>query len=206
MHPILKFRTIVRVIIGMVAYTANVEAQGLRTLDDVSYAKAIVEGKTGKSEANYPLLMRLRAHSNAETMRQVNQSPFSFFIETQYSMVAGRVAFATMKFRDEAPPVKEEANARLVSIEVSPGRDFTRADAIENVVLRRGDLAIKPVRQSIVPETIQNRLGARRELTSRSFSFPFEAFLPDVAVSIIFVGRGGNFEWTLTTEELSAIR
>lgn len=193
-------------LLGLVACADSATAQGPKALDDASYAKAIAERKTGKTEANYPLLTRLRARSDAETLKQINQSPFSFFIETPYSAMVGRVAVATMKFRDTAPLSKDEANARLVSIEVSPGRDFTTADAIESVVLRRGDMVVKPAKESVTPETIQNGLGARRELASGSFSFPFEAFQPDAPLTLIFIGRRGNFEWTLSPDELGAIR
>lgn len=80
------------------------------------------------------------------------------------------------------------------------------ADAIETVVLRRGELVIKPTKVSVIPETIQNSLGAKRELTSGSFAFPFDAFRPEGALTITFVGRRDNFEWTLSVDELRALK
>lgn len=113
----------IAVSVCLVFGAASSAAQGPVPLDDSSYARAISEGKNGKPEMNYPFLMRLRSGSH-EAIEQIEKSPFSFYIQTPYTRVAGRVAFDTMKFRDPDPPTKDEANAGLVSIEVSPGRSF----------------------------------------------------------------------------------
>jgi hypothetical protein len=56
------------------------------------------------------------------------------------------------------------------------------------------------------PTTIQNRLGASRASTEGRFTFPLNVFSPDVPITIILIGKSGNFEWSITRTDLSRLK
>lgn len=190
------------------AVAVDLRAQGAKPLDETAYVAAIADGRAGEPPGNDPFVMRLRVARDAVTLDLIEDAPFSFFIQTPYSTVSELAAFAAA-----APGAgvrmltRDEANAQLVSVEVLPGRIARTADAIFHVVLRRGDQEIRPVTARIVPHQVADRASGRGQLlTAGSFSFPFRAFDADGPLTIVFVGRRTSFEWTLTPEELRALR
>lgn len=97
-------------------------------------------------------------------------------------------------------------NRAGVSIEVSPGSSLATADAIEDVVLKRGDTIIRAIASNVEPRTIENAMGFKRELSVGSFTFDMAALQPTGSVTIVCIGRRDNYEVTLTATELSYLR
>jgi hypothetical protein len=188
------------------AVASDVCAQGATPLDEAAYADAIARGEAGEPPGNEPFVMRLLVARDAATLDLIEDAPFSFFIQTPYSTVSELAALAAAAPGDVRMLTRDEANARLVSIEVLPGRIARTADAIFHVVLRRDDREIRPVVARVVPHQVEDRAGRGQLLTAGSFSFPFRAFDDGGPLTIVFVGRRTSFEWTLTPEELRALR
>ena len=98
-------------------------------------------------------------------------------------------------------------NADGVLVSVLPG-SFADADAIEDVVVRpigaADDFAIHPARSFVEPQTISNRAGATRELSSGAFYFPLSAFA-DLPVDVICIGRNGNEPLRIDVADLDTL-
>lgn len=204
-----EWRSVRRLTISVLAFTffaGGVSAQGLRPLDQASYDRAIQDGTKGHGETNHPLRIRFTVLRDSRALDIYREVPFQFFIDTPYSYVRGKVAFDTAKFRAVTPPTLLDANARLIAVQVSPGLTFTTADAIETVVIKRGDQVIRPVQTRVMKSRVTNALGAGRDLTEGSFHFPFDAFAPGHALTLVLVGSRGNFEWVMSEAEIAAIR
>ena len=56
------------------------------------------------------------------------------------------------------------------------------------------------------PVQIENGFGATRMVTRGEFTFPFSAFDQSMAITVVLIGDGGNFEWTVTREELAGMK
>jgi hypothetical protein len=184
-----------------------IRAQGPRPLDEAAYTEAQVRGRAGDPPGNEPFVMRLRAMPDPDTLDLIEDAPFSFYIQTPWSMVSESAALAASGASPPADlPSREDANASLVSIEVSPGRIAETADAIFHVVLRRNGREIRPVTVRVVPYRVDAGNGRSLLLTAGSFRFPYEAFGPGSALTLVFVGTKSSFEWTMTPEELGQLR
>ena len=109
--------------------------------------------------------------------RDKNPPPFIVVVASPY-MRALFTAFEARRRYVDPPSIGAAAlNRDGVLVSVVPGEDFARADAIEDVVLKRFDgQAIHPVRRQIDEVTLQNRQGASRTLTEGAFYFRLEDF------------------------------
>jgi hypothetical protein len=95
-----------------------------------------------------------------------------------------------------------------VDIVVTPGPSFLTADAIQDVVLKRGDQIIRPLARNVAPTTVQNAMGASRTLAEGRFTFDMAAFSTSTPgpVTIVLIGQRGNFEWDMYSNELDSLR
>lgn len=132
--------------------------------------------------------------------------PFNVTILTPWVRAALAGLEAKRKF-EPVPALSVDALNRLgLSIEVSPGSPLTTADAIENVVIKRGETVIRPLSRTVQPDTIQNALGVKRELSTGSFKFAMEALRPTGDLTIVLVGRRQNYEITLLQAALTFLK
>lgn len=178
---------------------------GISPLDAASYEKAIADGKTGHEPVlNVPLL--IRAQAGTMRIEVATSAPFSFHVESPYTRVHNVVNFAVSKYREPKPPSMAEANARGVVVFVTPGQNFLRSDAIERVVIERGDRRILPSAEKVAPSLVRNGFGAVKELSEGEFTFPIEAFAPAGGLTFVLVGRSGNIRIPMTESELAMFR
>lgn len=202
-------------LVGALASSASGQ---VRPLDETTVTAAIAEGRK-RAPLYDPLLIRaqslmmpsVRAEMTKE-MRDaeafaatIESAPFRLLIQTPYSSVAGLAAEAARRHQDFAAPPLEAVN-HGVTLDVAPGPSITTADAVENVVLRRDGQIIKPLKSHVEPATVQTAMGARRELSQGQFLFPMDPFAPTAALTIVVIGRTGNWEWTMTPRELAVLK
>ena len=148
--------------------------------------------------------------SDLKTFTSIQQSvPHHFVIHvaTPYMRAVATFVDAKRHFAPMPQLNSESLNAEGVVVSVLPGA-FADADAIEDVVVRplgaAEDFAIKPARSTIEPQTITNRAGATRELSSGVFYFPLSAFA-DLPLDVICVGRNGNELFRIDVADLDAL-
>ena len=65
---------------------------------------------------------------------------------------------------------------------------------------------IRPLAVQVTPVTIENGLSAKRDVAVGNFTFPFSAFAPSSAITVVMIGRTGNFEWMVTPTELARMK
>jgi len=97
-------------------------------------------------------------------------------------------------------------NSQQIVLHIGPSASFADADAIENVVLKRGADIVRPINRQVTPVDIRNAFSATRTVSEGDFTFPFSAFDPPTGVTIVMIGRTGNFEWALATAELARMK
>lgn len=179
------------------------------TTESLEIAVKATNGELAVSASPIGVKMDTLSHSDrasvGELQKLIKDAPFSVLISTPYSRAGFVAAEARRKFQPPPTIRIDELNAEGLTIEVSPG-GFTSADAIENVVLKRGDAIMRPLASNVVPVTIENAMGAKKDVSRGSFRFPINAFAPTSPVTIILVGRSRNFEIPLTVVELSKLR
>jgi hypothetical protein len=148
--------------------------------------------------------------SDLKTFTSIQQSvPHHFLIHvvTPYMRAVATYVDAKRRFAPMPQLNSESLNADGVVVSVLPGA-FADADAIEDVVARplgaAEDFAIHPTRSIVEPQTITNRAGATRELSSGVFYFPLGAFA-DLPLDLICVGRSGNEPFRIDVADLDAL-
>lgn len=148
--------------------------------------------------------------SDLKTFTSIQQSvPHHFLIHvaTPYMRAVATFVDAKRRFAPMPQLSSESLNAEGVVVSVLPGA-FTDADAIEDVVVRplgrAEDFAIHPTRGIVEPQTITNRAGATRELSSGVFYFPLGAFA-DLPLDVICVGRNANEPFRIDVADLDAL-
>jgi hypothetical protein len=168
---------------------------------------ALTATETELATASSPELAKLAAATAYGIYSYLPKDPpFSVTISTPWTRAAIAALEAKRKY-EPAPSLSIDALNRLgLSINVSPGSSLTTADAIENVVIKRGEIIIRPIDRSVKPHTIQNAMGAKRELSSGSFTFEMDALQPTTDLTIVLIGKRGNYEITLIPAELSYLR
>ncbi len=194
---------------------------GIQPLTQGTFEAARAAAASLDTGLNSPVMIRLRSAAfppgTAPTREelQVRQEiirettvdrPFSFHIMTPYTVVVDIVKSAARKFTDPQFPSLKQLNAGLVNIVVGPGDSMTTVDVIENVVIKRGGQVLNPLKATVTPTVVQNALGVEKESAEGVFQFDYSTFVPDTAITIVMVGRAGNFEWTMPPEELSRLR
>ena len=101
----------------------------------------------------------------------------------------------------------QELNTDGVIVVVRPGTDFSTVDSIEDLVLKRGDEIMRPVKKSIEPTVVHNSLGAQKSSAIGQFQFSLDAFsILRGPVTIVCIGASANYEWTLTALDLANLR
>jgi hypothetical protein len=98
--------------------------------------------------------------------------------------------------------------AHTVDVIVNPGQSFLTADAIENVVLKRGDRIIRPLARTVTPTTVQNAMGPSKTLAEGRFTFDMAEFSSSTVgtLTIVLIGKHGNFEWEMYSNELERLK
>ena len=92
-------------------------------------------------------------------------------------------------------------NADGVVVSVTPGEDFTRADAIDDVVLKRADgQVVHPFRRDVQPVEIVSRSGATRPVSQGAFYFRLDDV--ELPVTVVCVGHFGNFELVVNADDV----
>lgn len=180
---------------------------GVALLTPDALKSALSATETELATASSPELAKIAA-ANAQGRYTYlpKDPPFNVTILTPWARAAMTALEAKRKY-EPAPQLSADALNRLgLSIEVFPGSSMTTADAIENVVIKRGENIIRPIERKVEPRTIQNALGAKRELSMGTFRFEMDALAPTADVTIVLIGSRGNYEITLTPAELSHLR
>lgn len=93
----------------------------------------------------------------------------------------------------------------IVLASVVLGR-YTGAQDATELGVQRGTEIMAPSATSVVPTTFETRIGAKKELAVGAFTFDFVVFAPKTDITMVMVGRAGNVEWTLTSDELAHMR
>ena len=184
--------------------------KGIEELTPERIAQAGAAADKGKDPPNDSLLMiidqRLSTNSMIAVLGVLEKAPFSLVIESPFSRAVAALREAKRKFQDSPKLDVNDLNKGAVAVVVGPGSNFTTADGIENVVIERNGQVVKPLSADVRPTTIQNRLGASRASTEGRFTFPLNVFSPDVPITIILIGKSGNFEWSITRTDLSRLK
>jgi hypothetical protein len=148
--------------------------------------------------------------SDLKSFTSIQQSvPQQFLIHvvTPYMRAVATFVDAKRRFAPMPQLSSDSLNAEGVVVSVLPGT-FADGDAIENVVVRplgaADDFAIHPTRSIVEPQTIANRAGATRELSSGVFYFPLSAFA-DLPLDVICVGRNANEPFRIDVADLDAL-
>ena len=134
--------------------------------------------------------------------KEKHPPPFTVIVAAPYMRALFTALEAKRRYTNPPPMRAAALNADGIVVSVSPGEDFARADAIEDVVLMHFEgQIIHPARRDIREVTIQNRQGATRTLSEGAFYFTLEAF-ESLPVSVICIGRTGNLEIVLTVDDI----
>lgn len=160
--------------------------------------------------ASSPLLIKMTEPDalsrDPRLLTLAEDAPFSVTIVSPWTRAAQLVSEARRKYQ----PVPQLSIADLsepgVVVEVSAGRSFLTADAIEGVVLKRDGEIVRPLSANVEPETIRNRMGAELAVSRGSFKFAMESFSPSSPLTIVCIGKRGNVEFDLSEIELGRLR
>jgi hypothetical protein len=207
------------VLIGLATATVLAQNPGPQPLTAETLKRAIEDGAAGEEPMYSPVMMRVKSRRDKELKKEIphevdadarlvhamDKPPFMILIDTPYSMVVSVSAEAKRRFAEMPSVDLADLNAG-VTIEIAPGPSLREADAVEDVILKKNDQVIRSIKATVKPTTIQNAMGASREVSDGQFVFPFEAFRADGPLTIIVIGQGGNWEWTMTRGELAQIR
>jgi hypothetical protein len=148
--------------------------------------------------------------SDLKTFTSIQQSVprhFLIHVATPYMRAVATFVDAKRRFAPMPQLNSGRLNAEGVVVTVLPGA-FADADAIQDVVVRplgaAEDFAIHPTRSIVEPQTITNRGGATRELSSGVFYFSLGAFA-DLPVDVICIGQNGNEPFRIDIADLDAL-
>lgn len=197
-------------LVGLFACLCVAGAQGVRPLSDTSLSDVAAAAEGGKDPVYSPMLIAMESiGAGADPMPVINaykRAPFHFYIETPYTRAVATLMQAKRKF-EQTPTLDVAAlNKDQVVLRVTPSDTINMADAIENVVIKRGAEVIRPLAKDVHPVTLQNRMGATFQLAEGTFTFPLETFDPTVPITFVLIGAKGNFEWTMEPAHLKALR
>jgi hypothetical protein len=194
-------------------------AQGIQpvTQETLELAKKIGTGRRPRDVlfVNSPLMRRQvtldtpsyrpEPNERLKFIQATKQVPFRFTIVSPFVRAAVLVAEASRRYQETTLHV-QELNAGLVTIHVEPSTTITNAEAIDDVVIKRGGVVIRPSKKDVRPTTLQTLAGATRELAEGDFTFDFGTFVPDAEITIVLIGRAVNFEWTVRPGELDQLK
>ncbi len=194
----------------VIAKPQPIPGPGIRLLTQELLLEAITATEEHAVTASSLFLVQLEEASRSDafstTVALWEKAPFDVSISSPWVRAASAAAEARRKYQPEPKLSLDDLNQQGLLIVVRPGKSLTTADAIENVVIKRGDEIIRPIEATMAPETTVNALGAKLEVSRGTFRFAMEALAPSSAVTIVCVGAKGNYEITLTAMQLSRLR
>jgi hypothetical protein len=195
------------------ATAASESQRGILPLDSASFEEA---KKGARPDAtNDPIMLVFLSRSKAQTKPDVEFSallsrgadaPFTLVVASPFVRVITIVEESKRKFLEPKFPSLDELNADKVQIIVTPGGSMLTVDTIENVIIKRGDEIIRPLRAVIEPTVVQNNAGAKKDSAGGLFTFDYSAFEPTMPITLVLIGKRANFEWTLRTDEVAQLR
>jgi hypothetical protein len=214
---------VVVAIASMTAHTATAQAipqmkttldlPGIQPLNAGTLEKALAAGEHSGDAINDPMSMRSADCTKKTRDRSITvtdaalcadlmtDSPFAFFIQSPYTLATALASNAKRKFASRPQVTLDDLNGRQVVVHVGVA-DFVAKDVIENVVVKRGVGVLQPLKATVTPVEIRNGLGASRTVAEGDFTFTFAAFDPSSGITLVLVGKLGNVEWKITSEEL----
>lgn len=161
-----------------------------------------------KDTFNAPTIlgMMARARTDPRILQVVDKAPYNFIIVSPYTRAATIAVEAKRKFTEATYPTLDLLNSDLVQVVVSPGSSMLTVDAIENMVIRRGDAVIRPSKSKIDPTTVRNGIGVTKASAEGVFTFDYAVFEPSSPITLVLIGKAGNFEWLMTPDELRQLK
>jgi hypothetical protein len=205
-------------LVPLMLTAATASAQGIQPLTPETLREALERtvSPAAATALNDPVVRKqvamdspthvMKRTERADFVAATRNPPFQFTVVSPYSAALVAAAEARRKF-EETPKIDVgTANDALVAIAVQPGKNITTADAIESVAIKRAGQTIRAVRQSVRPVTVRTVAGLTRDLSEGRFVFDFATFAPTEEIEIVLVGKTRNFSWTISTEELAAMR
>lgn len=136
----------------------------------------------------------------------VQTVPFNFALVSPLARAAYAFAEAARRYQDAPSLTLGDLNSGLVVVHVEPSDTITKADAIEDVVIRRAGAVLRASKKDVRPITVRTLGGASAELSQGDFTFPFETFSPTEPITLVLIGRKGNFEWSVSRQELDGMK
>jgi hypothetical protein len=175
--------------------TTLAAAQAVQTLDAVN------------SSSPFTIAMMARGVSDPKVTEKVKDAPFFVNISTPFTRAAWIALEARRTFQNPVFPSLDALNANRLVVSVSPGSSLLTVDTIENVVVKHGDTLTKPLRAEVHPTVVQNAVGVKKESAEGEFVFDFSVFDPQYGpLTLVLIGKHGNFEWEMTADDLSKLK
>lgn len=191
---------------------------GLKPLTADSFAAAKEAASAKEPPMNSPTVLRLRSSlfkgrptpamlaESKRMLAHLEASPYSFQVMSPYMRVVAIARESARKFEDPHFPALAVLNAEKIDFIVGPTSTMRLIDTIENVVIKRGEEVVRPIKTVVKPTVVQNAMGAKKETAEGHFTFDYAAFDPSTSITIVMIGKGGNYEWQMTPEELRQLK
>jgi hypothetical protein len=196
--------------------TLDKTPSGMQPLTAQTLQNALLEGEKNGARMNDSMGRLLEKMASRGGVTSTDDLPraallmtdlqFLFVLWSPYSEATLLSATAKRRFELRPTPALEDLNRQQIVVTVVPSASFTKAAAIESVVIKRGSDVLHPIKAEVKPVEIQNGLGARRTVSEGNFTFPFSAFDPSAPITVVLLGEGGSFEWVITREELARMK
>jgi hypothetical protein len=167
----------------------------MRPLTAESLQRALAEGEEQRVNVN-----------SRRMLAGDDDFPASLSLWTPYSEATMRAAAARRRFEPRPTMSLDELNRHQIEVVVRPFADFTKAVAIDNVMIKRGSAVVRALKADVKPVEIRNGLGARRMVSEGTFTFPFSAFDPSEPITLVLIGRARNYEWFVPRDELARMK
>lgn len=199
--------------------TSKPDLGGIKPLTSATLAEAIAFGSTRPSSDIIPLSTPMIALTSMYSMAELHKTsglnqqmtawtsmPYRVSFHSPFVVAAVSAAEAKRKYEPAPSLSVDELNKAKVVVAVSPSSDFTKADAIENVIIKRGATVVRALASRITPLTVQNQLGASRAVSSGEFTFDFSVFEPSAPITLVLVGPSHNVEVGIYEDVLRKLR
>ena len=125
---------------------------------------------------DYHRAERVRLLTDANGLYLISKNaPFRITVLTPFGRAVVAVSEAKRKFL-EAPTLSvAELNAEGLVISVADGQDFRSSNIIEDLVIKKGEVVIRPVKKEVIAAVVQNLLGASRASAEGKFYFRLDS-------------------------------
>lgn len=147
-----------------------------------------------------------RLLAGQEFIKSGARVPFSVLLDTPFIRAATKVAEAKRKYESLPDLRADDLNLGKITIQVFPSASLNAGDTIENAVIRRGLVILRPEKTTVAPVSISNLMGAKRDTALGAFVFEFSALAPDGPVTLVLIGKSQNVELELSPEILKQLR